>query len=603
MAAVKVSDFVFKFLADWYGVRHVFLISGGGNMHLVDSAGRNQKIKYIPTHHEQAAAFAAEAYARLSPEGLGVCLVTTGPGASNAVTGALAAWLDSIPVLFLSGQIKREAQVGKTKLRQLGDQEGPTVDLAKPVTKYAVMVEEPLDIRYHLEKAVHIARSGRPGPVWLDIPLDIQGALVEEEKLRSFDPAELSEGGPAADLSQILGQVLEKIKTAKRPMFLAGSGIRHGKAAAEFSQVVEKLQIPVLSSFAGFDLIPSNHPLYFGRMGSVGQRAANFIIQNCDLLLAVGCRMNLRVVTFTWNAFARAAYKIIVDIDEAELAKKTIKPDLPVCASAKDFLTGLAARVETGLARREEWLQYCQNIIARYPPVLPEQREVKDYVHSHYFVEMLSQALPEGAVVVMGDGLACEAPYHAARVKSDQRWILNSGCAAMGYDLPAAVGACFASQRKPVVCIAGDGSSMLNLQELQTIFHHQLPVKIFIFENQGYLSIRRTQDAYFKGLHVGSDPSSGVSCPDFLKIGQAFGIKTLEIRTNAQVPDRIKEALSSPGPILSVVRINPKEELIPKLSSRLLPDGRMVTAALEDMYPFLDREELKNNMIIPLYEE
>jgi acetolactate synthase I/II/III large subunit len=598
---VKVSDYIFNRLSKDFGVRHVFLISGGGNMHLLDSVGRNSEINYISTHHEQAAAIAAECYARLFGK-FGVCLVTTGPGATNAITGVLGAWLDSIPVLYISGQVKREVQKSG-QLRQLGDQEADIVAMVKPITKYAVMVTNPKDVRYHLEKAVHLAISGRPGPVWLDIPLDIQGALVEEQELAEFN---VQEEMPEIkkDFAKQAKEVLEKIRGSKRPVLLAGNGIRLAGAQKEFLALAEELKIPVLTSMAGVDLIPSDHEYYFGRLGSVGQRATNFIVQNSDVFFSLGARMNLRVVTFNWKTFAREAFKIMVDIDLEELNKKTVSPDLAIVADAKEFILELGRQLKNHpLEKKPEWLKYCRAMKEKYPVITPDQRQGSVYIHSHVFVEKLSEMLPNESVVVMGDGLACEAPYHAFKIKDGQRLILNSGCAAMGYDLPASIGACFAHGNKPVICLTGDGSIMLNLQELQTIAHHKLPIKIFLFENGGYLSIRRTQDNLFKGFHVGSDSDSGVSCPDFIKIAKAFGLSSYEMHTHAEMEPVIKEVLAGPGPALCVVHMDPEEKLIPKLASKLNPDGSMVSPPLEDMFPFLEREEFKNNMIIkPLKE-
>lgn len=598
---IKVSDYLINRLHNIHGVDDIFMISGGGAMHLNNSIGRCEGLNYICNHHEQACAIAAEGYARVSGK-LGVCLVTTGPGGTNAITGVLGSWLDSIPVLYISGQVKLEVQKNG-QLRQLGDQEADIIAMVKPITKYAVMIDDPKQVCYHLEKAIYLATSGRPGPVWLDIPLDIQGAFVAEEEFVEF---KAQEEFPeiVKDFSKQVRQVLERIKSSRRPVLLAGNGIRLAGAQKDFLDLAGELKIPVLTSMAGFDLIPSDHKYYFGRLGSVGQRAANFIVQNSDMFMGLATRMNLRVVTFNWKTFAREAFKIMIDIDPAELTKKTVSPDLAITADVKKFIAELRRQTkDSPLEEKSEWLNYCRNIKAKYPAVLPEQWQETTFVHSHVFVEKLSEMLPAESAVIMGNGLACEAPYHAFKAKDGQRLIMNSGCAAMGYDLPASIGACFARGKNTVICLTGDGSIMLNLQELQTIIYHKLPIKIFLFENGGYLSMRRTQDSLFKGLHVGSDYNSGVNCPNFIKIAKAFGLASYEIHTHAEMETIIQEVLADPGPVLCVVHMDPEEKLIPKLASKLNQDGSMVSPPLEDMFPFLDREEFKNNMIISPMKE
>lgn len=598
---IKVSDYIFKYLAD-YGVRHVFMLTGGGAMHLNDSVGREKRIQYICCHHEQACAMAAEGYARTSGK-IGVVVVTSGPGGTNALTGVIGQWLDSIPALYISGQVRYDTTVASTglPLRQLGDQEINIVDIVQPVTKYAVMVVEPQSIRFHLEKAIYMATSGRPGPVWLDIPLNVQAAMIDEDSLDGYVPTgdnkvELS----GQEVEETAAVVLEKIRAAKRPVILAGAGIRLGNAYTLFHKVIEKLNVPVLTAWDAIDLMPDDHPLYFGRPSTLGQRGANFIFQNADLLISLACRLNTRQIGFNFDAVARAAYKIILDVDPVELRKPTIKPDMPIHCDVKEFLEALK-RLSNGspIPPKGEWISWCKERKERYPVVLSEYRENKNHVNPYVFCDVLSDNLEENDVVVSANGSACVIPIQTLRMKSGQRHIVNSGCAAMGYGLPAAVGACFANGGRRVVCLEGDGSIQLNIQELQTVVHHQLPLKIFIFNNNGYLSIRTTQTNFFNGRLVGEGPQSGVTLPDMVKIADAYGIKTFRIVDQDELSEKIQEMLSFPGPAICDVLIQPDQLFAPRTSSQRLPDGKMVSKPLEDMYPFLDRNEFLSNMIIP----
>ena len=594
---VRVADFLIRRLAEQYGVKDVFLITGGGAMHLNDAIGRNNGIRYICCHHEQACAMAADVYARVKGS-IAVCQVTTGPGATNTLTGVLGAWLDSIPVLFISGQVRREV-MATGALRQLGDQEADVVRIVRSITKYAALVDDPLDTQYHLDRAISAAQSGRAGPVWLDIPLDVQGALIDPEQLRQCEPPTAP---PHLDEKRAaIADTASRLRSAERPVLFVGHGVRLAGASQDLLELADRLRIPVVTSLLGCDLIPSNHPYAFGRVGSIGQRSTNFIVQNSDFLLAVGTRLNLRMVTFRYQAFARAAFKVVVDIDSAELSKKTVKPDIALAVDAKVFLQTLGELLPEPLQERTSWMTYCRRIRARYPNVPREQNP--EYVHSHVFVDRLSDFLPEGAIVVTGDGLASEATYHAFRVKRGQRVILNSGCAAMGFDLPAAVGAATAMPGVPIICLAGDGSIMLNLQELQTIRHNRFPVKIFLFENNGYLSIRRTQETYFGGNYVGSGPSSGVSSPNFAAVAMAFDMPCFDAHSNADIEGVIRKVLQTEGRAMGILHLDPSEPLIPKLVSRRLPDGTMVSPPLEDMWPFLDRGEFIENMLIPPLKE
>ena len=600
---VRVADYIAQTLAT-HGVRHVFMITGGGAMFLNDAFGLEKRIQYVCNLHEQACAVAAEGYARVAGEMAAVC-VTTGPGGTNTLTGVLGQWLDSIPVLYLSGQVRYDTGVPSTglPLRQFGDQEANIVDIVRPITKYAVMVTDPKLVRYHLEKAIHLAVSGRPGPVWLDVPLNIQSSLVEEAELKSYDPQEAANRTAPVLVGDLIDQVIERLSISERPVILAGAGVRLAGAADAFYRLAEKLAIPVQVAWNAIDLFPSAHPLYAGRPGTVGQRGANFIFQNADLLLSLGCRLNVRQIGYNFPAVARAAYKIAVDIDPAELRKPTIKIDLPVNADAAEFIRTLDMRLGTRrLPKRRPWLSWCQERIRRYPVVLPEYGRRRRPVNPYVFCDMLSKCLDARDVMVSSNGASCVIPIQAMQVKRGQRHIVNSGCAAMGYGLPAAIGACFASGQKRVVCLEGDGSIQLNIQELETVHYHRLPLKIFVFSNGGYLSIRSTQNNFFDGRLVGESARSGVGFPDFVKVAKAYGIPACRITRHSQSEETIQQVLDSDGPVLCDVVMDPGQAFSPRTASKRLPDGRMVSSPLEDMYPFLPQDEFLSNMIISRWE-
>ncbi len=606
----KLSDYVVQSLADW-GVHDIFMMTGGGAMHLNDSIGAEGRIRYICNHHEQAAAMAAEGYARITGTP-GVINVTTGPGGINALNGVFGAWTDSIPMLILSGQVKRQTcmtTAGTQGLRQLGDQEVDIVSMVRSITKYAVLVEDPADIRYHLERAWHLAKHGRPGPCWLDIPIDVQAAQIDPAAQRGYDPAE---GATACDEAQLRLQareVIQRIQEAKRPVLLAGTGVRLSGALSEFEQTIRRLRIPVTTAWT-HDLIASDDELYAGRPGTIGDRAGNFAVQNADLVLVLGSRLNLRQVSYNWDSFARNAFKIQVDADSAELAKPLVKPDLAIAGDLKCFLRILLKGLEEQgyKPQREEWIAWCRQRVAQYPVVQAQQRQPGPPLNPYYFMEMLSDRLAPDDVVVCGNATACILPFQVMKIRKGQRLISNSGSASMGYDLPAALGAAVARGGSPqqansglagdpghrVVCLAGDGSLQLNIQELQTVVHHKLPVKIFVLNNGGYLSIRSTQNNFF-GRVMGESPASGVSFPDFVKVAQAYGIPGVRVGRDAEM-GAVEAALAASGPALIEVMLDPKQEFEPRSRSKVLPDGTIVSPPLEDMYPFLSPEELAANM-------
>jgi len=595
---MRVAEYVSNALAN-LGVRHVFMVTGGGAMFLNFAIGSHPQIRTVFNLHEQACAMAAEGYARVAGRP-GVVNVTSGPGGVNALNGVLGAWTDSIPMLVLSGQVKRETYVRTydlPNLRQLGDQEADIISMVRGITKYAVTINDPLEIRYHLEKAWHLAQSGRPGPCWLDIPVDVQSSPVDEGRLQGYAPPT----APALDegLHRSATTALQRLARAERPVILAGTGVRLAGAVEVFNDVVHRLGIPVTTGWT-HDLIDSDDPVFCGRPGTIGTRPGNFAVQNSDVLLVLGSRLNVRQTGYTFKSFARAAYKIWVDIDPAELSRPTVAPDLPIVADVGAFLKELNRQLKvTGWDPQKHtgWLSWCRERLDRYPAVLPGHRAFEGKINPYHFVETLFNELDGDDVVVCGNATATIVPFQVARIKLGQRLFSNSGAASMGYDLPAAIGAAVAREGKRVICLAGDGSVQLNLQELQTIVHNRLPIKVFVFNNGGYLSIRLSQRGFFSHT-VGESPASGVSFPDMTAIAHAYGIpaKRLDKREFAPL---IRQALDSPGPYLCDVALDPDQGFEPRQSSRQLPDGRIVSAPLEDMFPFLDRDELRQNLLIP----
>ncbi|MGA2204265.1 MAG: thiamine pyrophosphate-binding protein [Terriglobales bacterium] len=597
---MKLSDYIVERLAGW-GVRHIFLVTGGGAMHLNDSIGKEPRIQYVCNHHEQASAMAAEAYARISGQP-GVVNVTTGPGGINALNGVFGAWTDSIPMLVVSGQVKRETCMraqGITGLRQLGDQEADIIAMVANITKYAVMIDDPLSIRYHLERAWRLAQSGRPGPCWLDIPVDVQAALVDPATLRAYDPTEdePTQDGDSSRLTSDCREVLDRIRNAKRPVILAGTGVRAAHAVAEFDELIHRLGVPVTTAWT-HDLIASDDPLFCGRPGAVGDRAGNFTVQNADVLLILGSRLNIRQISYNWQSFAPRAFKIQVDIDAAEFHKPTIQPDMAIHRDLKQFLQELLCQCDADNYRPDAhapWLAWCRERVRRYPVVQDRHRQPGPPLNPYYFIEQLSTRLADDDVIVCGNATSCIVPFQTLRLRKNQRLISNSGSASMGYDLPAAIGVAFARPEKRVICLAGDGSIQMNIQELQTVAHHHLPLKIFVLNNSGYLSMRMTQSSFF-GRLTGESASSGVSLPDIVKVACAYGIPSIRIDRQSQF-SQIDLALAADGPALMDVVLDPQQEFEPRSRARELPDRRIVSPNLEDMYPFLDETELMDNVI------
>lgn len=586
---MRVADYIWKFLAD-KGVRHVFLVTGGGAMHLNDALGRETRIKYVCNLHEQACAMAAEGYARMS--GMpGVVSVTTGPGGTNALTGVIGAWLDSVPMIVVSGQIKRATMITACphlKLRQLGDQEYNIVDAARPMTKMAKTVMSVEEVPAVIADAWELCQSGRPGPVWIDVPLDIQAAEIDGDRPNAVRPSRLAERMRPAE-----GQIDEMaalLRRAKRPAIIVGSGVRNARAEKLFLEVAESLNIPVLTSISGIDLIPSDHPLFFGRPGILGERPANFIMQNSDLFIVLGTRMGIRICGYAYDTVACNAVKVMIDVDEAELEKPTFLPDVKIHSDAGAFLKALHAALPS-LPPREEWLSYCRGVKARFPVILPEHRERTDYVSSYALPEAVVRHAPDPLTVVTSNGIAYTSTFQAIPIRKGMRMFSNEACASMGYGLPAAIGAAFAGGDRRVVCFEGDGSIQMNLQELQTMKNYRLPITLLIYNNGGYLSIKTTQKAFFGGFFVGSEAGSGVVLPSFEKLATAYDLPYFRLSTNQELDEKLPEIFAVNGPVVVEVMLDPFEVLGPKAASRRLPDGTMVSEPLDNMAPFLPEEE------------
>jgi acetolactate synthase I/II/III large subunit len=603
---IKLSDYVFQFVEN-QGVKHVFMLPGGGAMHLVDSIGKNPNIEYICNLHEQAAAIAAESYGRYT-NNLGVALVTSGPGGTNAITGVAGAWLASTPCLIISGQVKRADMKGDTGVRQLGPQEVDIVSMVKTITKYTVVITDPLTIRYHLEKAVFLAKNGRKGPVWIDIPLDVQATQIDIDKLQGFDP--LTEGlihQNQNELSDKVSQVIKLLNKAKRPVLLLGHGVHHSGAQKEVTELVDLLNIPVLITWAGAGLVPDTNPLLFGKPGILSSRGANFTIQNSDCLITIGVRLDTDVTGFNQVNFAREAKKVIVDIDVAELNKLNNKfsVEIPISADAKEFIQEIIKqKKELCTTDRSFWLKRCNEWKQKYPIVLPEHWENKNLINIYAFTTLLCEELQQDDLIIPGSsGTAIDAFWQTFKSKPGQKAFSTGGLGAMGFGIPASIGGCFASGKKRTVSVDGDGGFFMNIQELALVAQHNLPIKYFVLNNQGYASIRAMQRGHFKGNLVASDSESGLMLPDILKVAESYGIPATRISEQANLREQIQEVLNSPGPIICDLMLDPDQPIGPRSASAVRPDGSIISKPLEDLSPFLEREEFIDNMIIkPLNE-
>jgi acetolactate synthase-1/2/3 large subunit len=597
---LKLSDYVMRFVAE-QGVRHVFLVPGGGAMHLNESLSRQTDLEAVCNSHEQASAIAAENYAKAT-NGLGVALVTTGPGGTNAVTGVAGAWLDSTPCLFISGQVKRPDRMfdaaGRHRgMRQLGVQEVDIVAIVAPVTKYAVTVVDPQTIRYHLEKAVYLARSGRPGPVWIDIPLDVQGAPIDEASLPGFEP-EL----PVADTALLKAQVrdiVERLQRAERPLLFAGNGIRLSRAEREFAALVERLGIPVAATWCASDLVSSENPLFVGRPGTLASRGANFALQNCDFLLAIGVRLDFAITGYAPEKLARGAHKVVVDIDAAELAKLAPHVEAPIESDAGDFIRALLeATRELELTQTRSWNERCADWKTKYPIVTDEHRG-PGAVSVYHLAEVLgAQTRPDDLLVSGSSGSGIEIFLFATPTRTGQRIYHTAGLGSMGFGLPASIGVCLAGGRRRTICVDGDGGFQFNIQELETVARLNLPITFFVLNNDGYSSIRASQKSFFGHAAIGCDARTGLTVPDISKIAAAYGLQTAVIEDQADLASAVRRVLDMPGPVVCDVRVLPDEARAPRMTSVQLPDGSFVSKPLEDMWPFLERDEFLANMLV-----
>ncbi len=592
---VRAADYIMARLAE-EGLRHVFVLPGGGAMYLVDALGQNQDMDFVPNHHEQACSIAAEAYARVN-ENLGVAIVTTGPGATNAITGLVGAWIESVPMMVISGQVKRSDRIGDSGVRQMGPQEVDVVSMVKPVTKYAVTLDDPKLVRFHLEKALAVAREGRKGPVWLDVPLDVQASQVDPETLLGYEP-EFERMPP--DARQI-ARILELIDQAERPLILAGHGIRLAGAADAFRSLYETLNIPVVATWNAMDLIPHAHPLCVGKPGVVALRAPNLAIQNCDLLISIGCRLDNIVTAFNPRNFARAAKKVVVDVDGHELAKLDMDIEVSIESDAMDFIKALLENSSSHRKDNREWLAICQDWKQRYRVMDGKPFAAQGAISHYQFADVLSDEIPEDTLIVTGSsGLGIEAFYTAFRNKKGQRIFLTSGLGAMGYGLPAAIGACLSADKKPMIAIESDGSLQLNIQELATMSGLDLPILLIIMNNQGYASIRNTQRNYFQGRYVATGTEGNLHFPDLQDIARAYGIRSMRIEDAADLQLGLRQALKERGPLICEIMLMPDETLWPKVAAIPQVDGSMLSMPLEDMSPLLPLDQLQREMLVPL---
>lgn len=592
---IKVAEYIAEFLVE-HGIKDIFTVVGGGAMHLNDAFGHKEGLHCTYNHHEQASAIAAESYARIHNKIAVVC-VTSGPGALNALNGVAGAYMDSIPMLVISGQTKSTLTVKHSglKLRTLGNQEFDIVGAVSGMTKYRKMIENPEEIRYCLEKALYIAESGRPGPCWLDIPLDIQGSYVDTENLIPY----LEKEAFSADMEIEWEIIEERLRNSHRPVLYGGNAIRISGGYAIFRELVDKLQIPVVTGWNSIDLLPTDSRYYVGRAGTMGDRAGNFAVQNSDLIISLGSRLNIYQVGYDVNTWARDAYVIAVDIDREELKKPTIRVNMPVCYDVKRFMEEMTEKIHTPKGKKE-WVAQCLSWKKKYPVIQKKHYAEKELCNVYAFIFELSKAIPEGMNTVVANGSASVVGSQTYVIKENQRFIMNCALSSMGYDLPAAIGACIADNRVPVICIAGDGSIQMNLQELQTIITNRLPIKIYIINNQGYHQIRLTQQNLFRERKlVGVGPESGdLGFPDMSKIAFAYGYKYFSCRRNDDLPEFVARTLAEEGAIIAEVFTDTLQVYEPKSATKKLDDGTLISPPLEDMAPFLPREELKNNMII-----
>jgi acetolactate synthase I/II/III large subunit len=587
---MKLSDYLAEFLAK-EGIHHIFEVIGGASVHMVHSIAERKDISYIAVQHEQGGAMAAEAYARLT-KNMGAAMATSGPGMTNLITGIACAHFDSIPVIYITGQVNTTESRNGRKVRQVGFQETDIADIVSPITKFSVKLGSAKDIRYVLEKAFYIARSGRPGPVLVDIPMDLQRAMIDEKKLKKFNPSEIKiDVDTKKEVKEKITQAISLIKKSKRPVVIAGGAIRYADQIKEFDEFIKLLTFPVVATWSGIDVVPHDHPLYRGQHGVYGSRGANFAVQNSDCIISIGSRLDTRITGGKPETYAREAKKIVVDIDKAELYKnRGLNPDIGICADVRDVLPiFIDALKKEKIQNITDWLTKTKQLMEKYPKVLPEWRKRNKLVNPYYFIEILSQLLPNNTVTITDCGGNLTWTIQAFHVKKGQRLFSAMGNSPMGYSFPASMGASIALGKKPVICIIGDGGMQINLQELQTMVRYKIPVKVFIINSVSYAIIMQFQQEWFNSKYYGTIPQNGYSAPDFTKIAKAYGLKAIHIDSHKGIENKIKEVLDYKGPIICEVMVPPDSPLIPKLSF-----GRPI----EDQSPLLPRKEFRENMII-----
>lgn len=586
---IKVSDYIIQRLEK--EVKHIFTIPGGGCIHLVDSLGKSN-IEVVANLHEQGSGICAEAYSQYTSN-LGVALVTTGPGGTNAITPITSAWLDSLPLLVLAGQVQKKDMVSHRSIRQLGFQEVNLVRMTQAITKYSVSIMNADDVPYHLEKALHLAKTGRPGPVVLEIPLDIQSSYIDDNA-RTFS-------SPVFSSSYNVDGIIHAINNAERPIILAGNGVRLSGALDEFLQLIDKTKIPVLLTWKALDFLPENHELFVGRPGGVASRGANFNQQNSDLIICLGARLDHGQIAYQSKFFAHNAKKIIVDVDVNEIHKLGIDIEYKVDLDCKIFLNELLTKINEIDIDTSKWLTHCKKTYEKYPICLPEYYKQKDFVNNYVFIEELSKHLPENSLIVPGSSGACsEVTMQAIKIKPGTRIFNSEGLGSMGFGIPAAIGACLAADKQETICIDGDGGFVMNMQELELVNRYKLPIKFFVLNNDGYGSIKTTQTNHFGGRLVASDPSSGLTLPDISKIADAFDIPHVKIFDNDMLCHLMEKILNTDGPLMIEVMIDPKHRTAPKASVYKTKDGLFATRPMEDLAPFLSREEFESEMLVPI---
>ena len=593
---MRLADYVINFL-EKKKIKTVFTVSGGGSIFLCDALHKSKKVNYVSCHHEQAVSFAAESYSRINNKP-GAAIITTGPGGTNCTTGVACCWIDSVPTIFISGQVYLNQTIGNSGLRQVGVQEFDIVSMVKSSTKYAVIVKDPNLIKYHLEKAYYLSTEGRPGPVWIDIPANIQNAKINPKSLMGFKEKKRKKN--YVHIDNKIKKVANLLSKSQRPILHLGQGVKISEGQNFLRKLINKSKIPFALTWNATDLIESNHPYYIGRPGAFAERGTNFIIQNCDLYIALGTRLPFMVTGYNAKDFARKAKKVMVDIDNIEIKKTKVNIDEKICCDAKYFLKKIINFIPNSKklsVERKEWHKYCVNIRKKYPIILDEFKKQKKTINSYVFIDALSDILKKNDVVVTDMGLSFVGTHQAFKIKKGQKLFTNSGHAPMGWGLPAAVGACFASNKKKVICITGEGGLQMNIQEFATIMHNRLPIKTFIYNNGGYLTIKQTQQLGFNSRIMGSNSKTGLSFPNYKKIADSHKIKYFKIRNNIDLVKNIKKILAGNFPVICELMIDHNQEQMPKAINKRMPDGRSVATNYEDMYPFLSSDEIKENML------